>query len=123
MSLIVYPYRRDAETNEMIFLDEQIQAPYNDIFGFESWRYSVWGSSVLAKLNCNILNTLKDTNIYAEGVDLDKLESEFSKILNSLENIHEALQVSPNLIKVRVENGIEAIRVAKTHAKGGVVIS
>ena len=107
----------------MIFLDELIQEPFNDVFGFESWRYSVWGSSVLQQLNCSILNSLKNSNVYAEGTDLDQLEIEFNQILESLENIQEALQVSPNLIKTRVKNGIEAIRIAKTFSNGGVVIS
>lgn len=123
MSLIIYPYQRDHSTNEMIFLDDHIIAPHNDIFGFESWRYSVWGSKVLANMNCNILNSLKSTNIYAEGDELNMLKKEFDLILNSLDNIQEELQVSPNLIEFRVKNGLEAIRVAQSVNNGGVVIS
>ncbi len=123
MSLIIYPYRRDTSTDEIIFLDEYVKQPHNEIFGFESWRYSVWGSNVLESLECKVLSKLKEENIYAEGEILTQLGVEFERILSSLENIQDALQISPNLIKFRVTNGIEAIRIAREYPKGGVVIS
>lgn len=122
MSLIVYPYIREEEDGKMIDLSDSISSPYNDLFGFESWRHQVWGSKTIEQLGCSLLTTLRGTDIYAEGVKIEKLEAELLRIKSAIKSRSIQLKIAEDSIIFRVENALEAIRVAKKHRNGGVYI-
>ena len=44
MSLIVYAYKRDPATGEMLDLDVKPTPPRNDLAGFEAWRQMASGA-------------------------------------------------------------------------------
>lgn len=123
MSLTVHPYIRNLENGEMDNIHEGLRPPYNDLFGIESWRDTVWGSKEVEKLDCPLIQTLKRQNIYAEEQELVILEEELIKINAALDHSLGNLKGNIESIRFRVANALEAIRIAKKHQNGGVCIS
>jgi hypothetical protein len=145
MSLIVYAYKRDPATGEMSDLDNKPTPPHSDLAGFESWRQSVYGSPTARALNLVLLASLGNRDVYAEGADLDGLKSEVDILLANVSTIAPggkdergnrimsafALQGGVQVpvdhesaIRFRLENILEAVRLAKevTDGSGGVYI-
>lgn len=122
MSLIVYPYIRNNHDGKMIDIEESIKPPFNDLFGLEIWRNSVWGSKIFEKLGCNILVSLRINDIYAEGKELEILEAELMHIKMDLKNLTDKLKADEKSVEFRIGNALEAIRVAKKYPNGGVCI-
>jgi hypothetical protein len=117
VSLIVYAYRREGD--RFSDLDAKPTPPRNQLAGFESWRQSIYGSAAAKKLGLRLLPTLGDGHdIYAEGADLDRLKSEAEMMLANLEGISPE---DPEGVRFRLENILEAIRLAK-QAGGGVYV-
>ncbi len=82
MSLIVYPYKYDPSTGKREDLTKDSQSA-----GFEAWRTQVWGSEVVRSLHCQLLPSLEKGDIYAEGADLDQLETEALLLLQQVDLI------------------------------------
>jgi len=122
MSLIVYPYLRNEQNGAMMDIKSSINPSFNDLFGVESWRYKVWGAAVLEALGCNLLSSLRKTDIYAEGKELEKLETELLHIKRELPNLIDKLKVNEKSVEFRIENALEAISIAKVYQNGGVYI-
>lgn len=122
MSLVVYPYTRDPESGDIVDIDTWIDGDFSDLFGLESWRYSVWGSQVLLDLGCTILPSLRHTDIYAVGDQLDRLEAEIILIQKNLPNIIKNIKLDQQSISHRLDNAMDAIRIARQHEAGGVHI-
>ncbi|MGR3808959.1 hypothetical protein [Jiulongibacter sp. NS-SX5] len=122
MSLIVYPYKRDSDSDQLLALSDQIKEPFNDLFGTESWRVTVWGSPILKKLNCELLSSLSTQDIYAEGESLQKLKNEIELVIESFTIITNELNLDLNSFKFRLLNGLEAVRIAQLTENGGVYI-
>lgn len=122
MSLIVYPYIRNELDGKMIDIEERPKMPFNDLFGAESWRHKIWGSETLKELGCNVLISLKETNIYAEGKELEKLETELFLIKREINNLPTYIKGDKKSLEFRIGNALEAIRIAKKHEHGGVYI-
>lgn len=122
MSLVVYPYTRDPESGDMVDIDTWIDGEFSDLFGLESWRYSVWGSQVLLDLGCAILPSLNHTDIYAEGDQLYKLEAEINFIQKNLPDILKSIKADQQSISDRLDNAMDAIRIACQYESGGVYI-
>lgn len=117
MTLVVHAYRR-GPTGEMILLDEPPAPPHNDLGGFEAWRTHVWGSPVAQDLGLTLLPTLAETDVFAEGPDLDRLDRELDLVLAHLS----AFAADPDSLRFRLENIREAIRLARRVDAGGVYI-
>jgi len=123
MSLTIYPYTRDPENGNMVDRCGDMAIEYNELFGLESWRYTVWGASICTELGCKLLTTLKYQNIYAEQAVLDTLEKELCCIRNNLGKFVGKNMPTKAAINHRINNGLEAIRVAKKYLNGGVCIA
>jgi hypothetical protein len=122
MSLITYPYLRNKEDESITEIENAIKPPYNDLFGPESWRYRVWGAKRLKEMGCLTLNSLKNTDIYAEKEAINQLETELLKIMQKMEALSLQLKVDKAALQFRVENALEAIKIAKSYSNGGVYI-
>ncbi len=122
MSLMVLPYIRSQETGKMVYIDNLVKPPFNDLFGVETWRFRVWGSRVIESLDCKILASLKKTDIYAEEKELKALEAELLRVKEELKNISPKINTDESSIEFRLENAMEAVRIAKEHPNGGVYI-
>lgn len=109
------------QSGAMLEIENSIKPPFNDLFGVEVWRYDVWGSKVLEEIGCKILTSLKITDIYAEQ-ELHQLEFELLSVKRKIKEISEKLKVDKAAFLFRIENAIEAIRVAKEYTNGGVFI-
>lgn len=122
MSLTVFPYIRHQVSGDIIDIQASIQAPFNDLFGVEIWRSKVWGSKTLEQMGCKILNTLKNSDIYAENDEITQLETELLKIVHHIEEVSNQLNIHKDSLLFRVKNALEAIKVAKEQPNGGVCI-
>lgn len=118
MSLITHAYRRDPQTNAML----DLEANQNDIFGFETWRKTVWGHSVLIALGCVLIPSLCETDVYAEKEDIKVLEKEVRLIENSIKECSHSIGVDEERILSRIKNLKSAIEVTKRYKDGGVYI-
>lgn len=121
MSLTVSPYIRNKDL-EIVYSDVLVKPPFNDLFGIESWRIRVWGAKTVEELGCTILPSLKRADIFAEGKELEELETELFQIKKELKYISDKLKIDEKSIEFRIRNALEAIRIAKKHPTGGVNI-
>jgi hypothetical protein len=147
MSLLVHAYKRDPATGKILELEAKPTPPRNDLAGFEIWRQTVYGSPAARKLGLKVLASLgANDDVYAEGADLDQLKSETEALLANVSTIasggrdqlgnpivstfalqgdvHVPREDYESAIRFRVENILEAIRLAKevTDGSGGVYI-
>lgn len=113
MSLLVYACKIDQNTNTLLKIHENPREPFNDLFGFENWRQTVWNSPSLKKLNCTLLNSLSFQDIYAEEKDIQQLKDELILVKKHIIAITEELNLDLRTFKFRLENGLEAIRIAQ----------
>lgn len=93
--------------------DSEIQEPNNGLFGFESWRKSLWGSPIFLKLGCEIIPTLENIDIFAIEENLEKLKNDLLLINNNLKEISEYTKVDEESIQYRVLNALEFIKIAE----------
>ena len=122
MSLIVYPYKRNTKSGQLLAMSGQIKDPFNDLFGTESWRITVWSSPIIEKLNCKFLNSLSTQDIYSEGENIQKLKNEIELVIDNISEITNELNLDISSFRFRLSNGLEAIRVAQLTPYGGVYI-
>ncbi|MEM1120920.1 MAG: hypothetical protein AAGJ18_10765 [Bacteroidota bacterium] len=122
MSLLVYPYLRNPDDDSIMELNEVVGDSYSDLFGPESWRYQVWGAKILVEMGCEILPALRQGDIYAEGAKLLQLEQELTDVLHRLEDLAPSLKVDVRSLQYRIQNALEAIRIAKDYPNGGVYL-
>ncbi|MEL6488778.1 MAG: hypothetical protein AAFQ95_02350 [Cyanobacteria bacterium J06621_3] len=123
MTLSVYPYRRTANGDI-----EWLETPsdFTDLAGLESTRQSFWGSDELKSLGMSLITTLANTDIYAEGCELIRLEEEIKTVEDYLFTLSESgsASITDKEITYRIErlsNVSAAIEVAKRY-QGGVYI-
>lgn len=119
MTLIVHPYTRDKDGKfvSMGFGD----SPGSEMAGFESCRHDLWGHEAARSLGLTLLPSLSDSDVYAEGDDLDRLDTEVQTVLHSLDLLSRSTGFSPDYIELRCRNILEAIGRARA-ARGGVYI-
>lgn len=122
MSLIVYPYIRDPTTHKMEELAESPSKPFNELFGLESWRTKIWGSAYLSKFGCELLGTLRTQDIYAESEDLLQLKQEIMILKENRTQVCNNLGLEILSFESRLDNALEAIRIAQKQVAGGVFI-
>ena len=122
MSLIVYPYEYDSTSQSIKRVELSLNEPFSDVFGLESWRKNIWSSVTLKKIGCNLLYTLKDKDIYTKNEDLKLLETELNIIKENLNRIAIEFKIESKAIEFRLNNALEAVRIAKTNENYGVYI-
>jgi len=124
MTLIVYPIKMVNNIIETI--PEQPKKPYNELFGFSSWRTLLWGNTILMDLNCKVLPALaNNAEVCAIEDELECLEDDTFIILANLDKIVTAAdhQVDKQTLEFRMLNLLEAIRLARLYGiDGGVWI-
>lgn len=89
--------------------------------GFESCRRGLWGHETARSLGLTLLPSLSDSDVYAEGDDLDRLDAEVQTVLRSLDLLSRATGFRADYIELRCRNILEAIGRARA-ARGGVYI-
>ncbi|MGK0308810.1 MAG: hypothetical protein ACI8RP_001776 [Urechidicola sp.] len=88
--------------------------PNAGLFGFENWRKTLWGSYIIQELGCEIIASLKTTDIFAINEDLSKLKIELIRIRQNISNISKSLQIIDSEdILFRIENALEFISIAE----------
>ncbi|MFY0532165.1 hypothetical protein [Nannocystis pusilla] len=95
------------------------EPPRNHLAGPERWRSKVYGSDTARALGLTLLPTLISQDIYAEGDELDVLEREVEVLLG---NTGRWPALGLDELRFHLLNIIEAIRLARTDAHGGVYI-
>jgi hypothetical protein len=122
MSLIVSIISKDKEFDTSN-LEKEISSPHNDLFGFEEWRKSVWGHKVMFTIGCELIYSLRESNVYVFDEDVINLKNELSKLLDNIEQIVKETNIDRSSIEFRVKNALEAIRVAEKNLdKVGVAL-
>ena len=122
MSLIVYPYLKSSNSKNKISNNRLNDNKLNDLFGLESWRKDVWGSSILTEHGCKYITKICDQDIFAEGEDIDSLQDDLLLIKENIESICKSLQVTKVALLSRVDNALSAIRIAKSDGNSGIYI-
>lgn len=86
--------------------------------GFESWRKELYGHPLLQELGCKLFPQLKEDNVCVEKDDIYQLKNDCDIVLNNLEVIHKHTLINKESIKNRIQNILQAIKVAslKPHA-------
>jgi hypothetical protein len=95
--------------------------PHNDLFGFEQWRTTVWGSDEIRALGATLLPSLSTTGVFAEGDDLDRLDRELQSIAENIKDLATKLRVREDSLLFRVENARHCVYLAR-QLDGTVVI-
>ncbi|EKQ51648.1 MULTISPECIES: hypothetical protein [unclassified Clostridium] len=114
MSLVVSIISKEDDIN-VEEIQNEIAYPYSELFGFESWRYEIWGNSIIKFLGCDMLYSLNNNNIYAYGDDIQKLKLELIKISNNIQMISNVTKIDEKIIEVRINNALEAIRISEKY--------
>jgi len=118
MSLMVYLISKNKNISTAD-LEKQIPYPHNFLFGFESYRSKLWGSKIMQEMGCQLIYSLKDGDIHAFDDDLQALKRELNIILDNLKIIED---VFGDGIEFRVQNALEAVKIAEQFKDVGVYI-
>jgi hypothetical protein len=118
MSLLVNAYTRD-DRGEMSFLDPNDHS--QELAGFEAFRKTFYGSQTARSLGLRLLPSLVEADLYVEGNDLANLHDEARLVLGNIGLFAEEAAADIEVLKVRVQNILDAIERAQK-ANGGVVI-
>jgi hypothetical protein len=109
---------KNIDTEE---LAKKVPDPHNFLFGFEVYRKTLWGYEIMRELGCHIIYTLKDRDIYAFDADLQELKRELNIILSNIDTFRNK-GIGDDNIEFRVQNALEAIKVAERYNDVGVYI-
>ncbi|MEI2399501.1 MULTISPECIES: hypothetical protein [Paenibacillus] len=112
MSLTVSLIEKRGILIDTNLLEAQVPAPHNDLFGFESCRKTLWGNELISELGCELVHSLKDTDIYVFNEEIEKLKSEFLILLDNLDIISQHTDYIKDFIEFRIRNALEMIKVA-----------
>lgn len=105
---MVCTFRRDPATGTLIDDPDAQQRPGADLGGFESWRTEVWGSDLLRARGAVFLPTLAGADLYVEADELPEFRAECGALLADAENLARELNVSPAMLKHRLQNFLDA---------------
>lgn len=106
MSLLVHAYTRDAVGN-MIFVEPDDKS--KDLAGFEVFRTTFYGGNTARSLGLRLLPLLAGRDLYVEADDLSRLKEETIIILQNIESFMAEASASSDVLRVRVENILDAI--------------
>ena len=121
MSLSVNLISKNPETD---ISDFEKKLKRDELFGFESWRTKLWGHRLLKELGCKIIISLGgESNVFVYDDDLNLLKRELEIVLENVTVISLTCNIDDDIIKERVLNALEAVRVAQSHVSEiGVVL-
>ena len=97
--------------------DFEIEDPNNGLFGFEIWRKTLWGNSIIKKVGCEIIPKLKNSDIFAVENDLLKLKEDLLIIKKSVNEISIICEIDVEAILLRINNALEFIKIAEKEKK------
>jgi hypothetical protein len=118
MTLSVHAYTRDAAGN-MMFVEPTGSS--KDLAGFEAFRTTFYGGNTARSLGLRLLPLLSERDLYVEAEDLLRLKEEAILILQHIELFSAEASVVSDVLRVRVENILDAIDRAQS-VHGSVVI-
>ena len=122
MSLMVCIIAKDKDYS-VHELEKEIPYPHNGLFGFENWRYLVWGHKIVKELGCELVYSLKETMVYAFDEEVLQLKNELQKLLDNIETFAEVANNDKSSIEFRIKNALEMIKIAEKNLdKVGVAI-
>ncbi len=122
MSLVVYAYERCPDTQVLECIKQPTKETPGGMFGPETWRQKVWGSKAIANVGCQLLPSLINTNIYAQGEDLEVLSTELRLILENIDFLSRNLNIDKLSLRFRINNALTCIALAQAYENGGVAI-
>lgn len=120
MSLLINSYERDEKTNKIQL--HEVEDHSLELGGFENCRKTFWGSYTAERLGLELLCSLREYDLYAEGEHLTQLENEAKTILQFTDVFERETHFSKEFITQRTQNLLRAIARAKEVENGGVVI-
>ncbi len=122
MSLIVYVVSKTKDPN-LEWPKLKASYPQNELFGFESWRTSVWGNSVVEKLGCPLIHSLKEQDVMVFDEEILALKKEFEVLLQHIHEVVDCTGGDQEGLTFRIKNGIAAVDIAlNQQGQCGVVI-
>jgi hypothetical protein len=116
MTLCVDTYIYD-ENGEMKYLQAESG---KDLAGFESYRNTFYGSDFVKSLNLKKLYSLREGDLWAEGKELNELETEVKTFMKNLDKFVRRIEDKLHF-EFRLQNILDAIKKAK-EIGGGVVV-
>ena len=120
MSLLINSYERDEKTNKIQL--HEVEDHSLELGGFENCRKTFWGSHTSERFGLDLLCSLREYDLYAEGEYLLQLENEAKIILQFIDVFERETHFSKDFIYHRTSNILRAIAKAKEVHNGGVVI-
>jgi hypothetical protein len=118
MSLLVNAYLRD-KTGKMVFLDPDDGS--EELAGFEVYRKTFYGGAAAQSLGLRLLVSLRETDLYAEGEDLRRLQNEAHLVAQNIQLFVTEAGANAESLMSRMRNILSAIGRAQK-VNGGVVI-
>ena len=112
MSLIVSIINKEDSNIDTNELENQVPSPHNELFGFESCRKTLWGHDVMKQIGCEMIYSLKESDIIVFDEDINILKCELINILDYIETIQSATGYDKEFIEFRVKNALEMIKIA-----------
>ena len=90
----------------------------SELFGFESWRRTVWGNDELKKIKVTFLNQLKNQDLYIYPKDIELFKTELELVLSKTTELAVKLGVYEEDIQFRIKNAINACMHANNKGYG-----
>ena len=118
MSLLVNAYTRD-NGGEMVILEPNDHS--EELAGFEVFRKTFYGGQTARSLGLRLLPVLAETDLYAEGQDLDVLQAEAELVLQNVDRFVDEAEAAAETLRFRVQNILNATMRARAE-NGGVVV-
>lgn len=112
MSLIVSIISKEhskIDTNE---LENKVTSPHSELFGFEACRKNLWGHEIIKQIGCEMIYSLKESDIIVFDEEINILKCELVNILDNIETIQSVTDYNKEFIEFRVENVLEMIKIA-----------
>jgi hypothetical protein len=123
MSLIISLIEQEGILVDTDFLEKQLPAPHNNLFGFESCRATLWGNDCIRELGCALIYSLRSKDIVVFDEAIETLKNELLTMMNHLEIIKLHTDYDIEFIEFRIKNALEMIEIAlKEKNRVGIAI-
>jgi len=83
------------------------------LFGFESFRLTLWGADIMTEIGLKWLPTLRTSDVILQGDELDSLEREAKTVLLHAREISEKTGAWEDIVEDYANNLLEAIQLAR----------
>ncbi len=113
----------DSQILEME-LEKQVYQNHSYVFGFESFRNSLWGHEIMKELDCELLYSLRKTDIFVFDNDIIRLKNELHVVLANIQSVAGRTNLSEETIEVRVSNALAYLALAEENIENiGITIA